>query len=156
MAIYRKDRKRVYSSLAIWRFPAKNCGNLGKFQKTSILVCGNLGKRRNKGPAANELRVFCDETVAAFQTHPKLNPVDVAGTTDFIKIFIKFWKLFNVKGIGTDGRYNDSLRAVLRSSDEPRLKFLLDLGHMADKMKKSGKNRVHELTSDTSYLQFIC
>ena len=51
-------------------------------------------------------------------------------------IFIKFWKLLNVKGIGADGRYNASLRAVIISSDDPRLKFLLDLGHMADKMKK--------------------
>ena len=57
----------------------------------------------------------------------------------------------NAKGIGADGRYNDSLRAVIRSSDDPRLKFLLNLGHMADKMKKSGKNRVRELTTDTAH-----
>ena len=101
--------------------------------------------------------MFCDETVAALQTHPKLNHDSVAGTADFIKIFIKFWKILNVKGIGADGRYNDSLRAVIRSSDDPRLNLLLNLDHMADKMKKSGQNRVRELTTDTAhFLSHTC
>ena len=103
------------------------------------------------------LKVFCDETVVALQTHPKLKNIDVSGTTNFISIFVKFWKILNVKGIGADGRFNDPLRAVVKFPDDPRLQFLKDLGDMAKNMKKSGKTRVRTLTADTSgFLYHTC
>ena len=54
------------------------------------------------------LRVFCDETIAALETHPGINKDSAMGTINFLK----FWKIVNVKGIGADSRFNDTLRAA--------------------------------------------
>ena len=43
------------------------------------------------------LRVFCDDTIAALETHPVINKANVLGTTNFIKIVVKLWKIFNVR-----------------------------------------------------------
>ena len=35
------------------------------------------------------LRVFCSETIAAFESHPKLNWDDMKGTANFLKIVVE-------------------------------------------------------------------
>ena len=66
------------------------------------------------------LRVFCDETIAALESHPKLDGVDVHGTLQFIRIIVRFWKILNVKGPGADIRFKDFDREVIRTPDDPR------------------------------------
>ena len=79
------------------------------------------------------------------------------GTANFIKIILKFWKIVNVKGEGADTRFRDDSRGVIRSSNDPRLLFLLDLADMADKMKNTGGKRIRQLTEDTAEsLSHLC
>ena len=35
------------------------------------------------------------------------------GTINFLKLIVKFWKIVNVKGIGADSRFNDTLRGKI-------------------------------------------
>ena len=103
------------------------------------------------------LRVFCDQTVSALETHPFLDTKSVEGTANFIKIILKFWKIVNVKGEGADTRFRDDSRGVIRSSNDPRLLFLLDLADMADKMKNTGGKRIRQLSKDTAEsLSHLC
>ena len=47
------------------------------------------------------LRVFCDETLSALKSHPELlNEADVDGTIIFLELFVRLWKILNVKGPG--------------------------------------------------------
>ena len=66
------------------------------------------------------LRVFCDETIAALESHPKLDGVNVHGTLEFIRIIVRFWKIVNVRGPGADIRFKDIDRGVIRTPDDPR------------------------------------
>ena len=69
------------------------------------------------------LKVFCDEMLSALKTHPAIDHTSVTGTANVIRIFIKFWKIINVRGIGADVRYKDPDRAVIRSVDNSRYIF---------------------------------
>ena len=103
------------------------------------------------------LRVFCDETIAALETHPGINKDSAMGTINFLKLIVKFWKIVNVKGIGADSRFKDTLRAVMRSPDDPRLDFLIELADMADKMTNTATKRIQHLTRDTGRaLSHVC
>ena len=103
------------------------------------------------------LRVFCDDTIAALETHPVINNANGLGTTNFIKIVVKLWKIFNVRSPREDQAHNDPLRAVIRMHNDPRLQFLLDVAAMADRMKPKESPRVCSLTQDTSkFLSHIC
>lgn len=95
------------------------------------------------------LRVFCDETLAALKTHPSMENVD--DTTVFLSIFIKFFKIVNVKGRYEDICTRDKYRAVFSSNNDKRLNFLLNLAGMVEKMApdKQGQ-RIKNLTKDTS------
>ena len=96
------------------------------------------------------LRVFCDATVSALETHPFMDTKSVERTANFIKIILKFWKIVNVKGEGADMHFRDASQGIIRSPNDPRLSFLLDLAGMADKMKNTGGKRNRQLTKDTA------
>ena len=93
------------------------------------------------------LKIFSEETVAAFKTNKDVKDAD--GTISFIGKIINFWKIVNCKGSSADVRFRDPMRAPMRSPDDSRLGFLLALADMADKMKLSGKRR-KMLTKDTA------
>ena len=93
------------------------------------------------------LKIFSEETVAAFKTNKDIKDAD--GTISFIEKIINFWKIVNCKGSSTDVRFRDPMRAPMRFPDDSRLSFLLELADMADKMKSSGKRR-KMLTKDTA------
>ena len=103
------------------------------------------------------LRVFCDETIAAMETHPGINKDSAMGTINFLKLIVTFWKIVNVKGIGADSRFNDTLRTVMRFLDDPRLDFLIELADMADKMANTATKHIQHLTRDTGRaLSHVC
>lgn len=70
------------------------------------------------------MKVFCDETVAALESHPRIDHRSVIGTTIFIKLLVKFWKILNVRGLNADIRFKDPDRAVIRSKLDPRLGYV--------------------------------
>ena len=39
------------------------------------------------------LRISCDETIAALESHPKINNEAASGTVNFLKIVLKLWKI---------------------------------------------------------------
>ena len=136
---------------------------LKKAEDSSLLKLSKLNdvavfpKPIERQSVATCLRVFCDETIAALETHPKINNEAASGTANFFKIIVKVWKIFNVKNPWEDQKHNDSVRAVIRMSDDPRLQFLLDVAAMADDMRPTSNSRVRSLTADTAkFLAHIC
>ena len=87
------------------------------------------------------LRVFCDETLAALKTRPLMENVD--DTTVILSIFIKFFKIVNVKGLYEDICTRDKYRAVFSSKNDKRMNFLLNLADMVKKWHLI--NKVKEL-----------
>ena len=62
-----------------------------------------------------------------------------------------------LKSVGEDKRFNDPLRAEIRSIDDSRFLFLKDIGQMTEQMKPSGKERIKCLTRDASkFISHIC
>ena len=97
------------------------------------------------------LKIFCDETASALRTHPTTKDLEgVKDTADFISLFVKFFKIVNVKGKMADIRHNDSRESVISDPNDERLTFISKLGDMALKMKKKGKVRERKLTHDTA------
>ena len=72
------------------------------------------------------------------------------GTTNFINLVVKLWRIFNVHGRREDQVHNDQSRAAIRMCDDPRLQFLLDIAGMAHAIKAKEKPRFRSLTSDTA------
>ena len=97
------------------------------------------------------LRVFCDETLSALSTHPKIDQTNVKGTVVFLKMFIEAWKIINVHKLGDDKRLRDPLRSVINSTDDLRLQQILSLSQICEDMDcHNGKNRIKTLTVETS------
>ena len=97
------------------------------------------------------LKVFCDETVSALETHPGITTENVRGTISFLSKIIKFWKICNVKGLYADVCFRDPAKGVILSPDDEKLNYLLDIAEMADQMKTPSQGkRVKELTKDTA------
>ena len=46
----------------------------------------------------------CDEPVVALKTHPELLDKNNSGTINFIKMFVNFWKIVNVRDLNADRR----------------------------------------------------
>ena len=103
------------------------------------------------------LRLFCDKTIAALESHPKINNEAASETVNFLKIVLKLWKISNVKNPRENQAHNDAMRAVIKMLDDPRIKFLLDVAAMADGMRPTINPIVCSLTSDTAkFLAHIC
>ena len=95
------------------------------------------------------LRVFCEETLTALKVHPSVTASE--GTSLFMKKVVDMWKILNVHTMNKDIRHNDPLEAVVKSPDDPRLTYLLEMGEMFKNMgRKEGKKRVKALSTDTS------
>ena len=77
------------------------------------------------------LRVFCEETQAALCSHPGMKTRDVHGTALFVKKDVDMWKILKVKTTGIGIRHNNPLEAVIKSPDDPRLNYLLEMGEMS-------------------------
>ena len=72
-------------------------------------------------------------------------------------IIVKYWKIIDAKGVGADIKFNDLLRAVVKSTSDHRLEFLLKLADIADGMTSSGNKCIQQLTRDTgSALSHVC
>ena len=93
------------------------------------------------------LKIFCDETITALKTHTCVKEAD--DTIRFLEIFVKFWKIVNVRVPYLDQRYRDPAKAVISSPDNERLLFLLQLGVMAEQMTAKQGKRHCQLTRDT-------
>ena len=103
------------------------------------------------------LPIFCDETIAALESHPKINNEAALGTVNFLKIVRKLWKIFNVKNPRENQAHNDAMKAVIKMPDDPRIKFLSDVAAMADGKRPTTNPRVCSLTSGTAkFLAHIC
>ena len=85
---------------------------------------------------------FCDETIEALESHPKINNEAASGIVNFLKIVIKLWKIFNVKNLRENQAHNDAMRAFIKMPDDLRIKFLLDVAAMADGMRPTTNPRV--------------
>ena len=73
------------------------------------------------------------------------------------RIFIKFWKIVNVKAPGEDQRLNDTARAVIQSSEDWQLDFLMDISNMVKDMKPMKGSRIKCFTNDTSkFIHHTC
>ena len=107
--------------------------NLYELEKISLVNLSRLNEtavhskpiERQRVPTC--LRVFCEETIAAFETKDA-----VKGTVTFLKMFVEFWKIVNVHQVGANVRLRDDLPAVMRSPDDWRLKYLLKLADIVE------------------------
>ena len=83
------------------------------------------------------------------RVHPDIQ-YDVSGTALFLEKVVDMWKVLNVSTTGKDIRHNNPLEAVVRSADDPRLTFLLEMGDMFLQMSPPGGKRVKSLRKDTA------
>ena len=63
----------------------------------------------------------------------------------FIEIFLQFWKIVNVEGLGANLHFKDPNRDVIKSASDNQLKFLSDL---AVKVQNTGSNQRNKKKSD--------
>lgn len=74
------------------------------------------------------LRIFDETNVAALRLNDaSLQESDFAlqqTTSNFIELFIKWWKIFNIKSVNKGIRLNDSWQMPFTSCDDDRLNFL--------------------------------
>ena len=96
------------------------------------------------------MQVFCDRTISAPRTQPRLIDLDVNGTANFLHTYVDFWKIVNVHGSFEDVRLNDERRLVITSPFDQYLQFLRDLGDLAKSMSPALISvLVKSLTRDT-------
>ena len=62
---------------------------------------------------------------------------------------MRFWKIANTKGPYADIRYKDPDRAVISTSEDARLAFLLSLATIAEQMTTKQANRQFQLARET-------
>ena len=88
------------------------------------------------------LNVFSDETVTALQTHTSLDVLDTTRTVQFIKMFLQFWKIANVKSLKANLRYKDADRDVIRSPSDSQLKTSSSLAERVKDMRSTDRKRI--------------
>ena len=88
---------------------------------------------------AHCLRVFCDETIVALKSNKNIGNVD--DTAEFISIFVKFFKVVNVKLRGEDCRLKDGDRKVISSADDSHLSYLFEIADIVERMETEKKER---------------
>ena len=76
--------------------------------------------------------------------------MDTVGTVKFIKMFVQFWKIVNVKGLGANLRFNDPDRDFVRSANDIQLNILTRLADSVKSMGSHQKKRVQQLSTATS------
>lgn len=130
-------------------YEAERCELFRQSHLTSAAVSPNPIQRQS---VPLVLKVFCDETAAALRLRGENS------TAAFVEIFVKFWKLMNVRAPSLDQRYNDKYRSVI-SADEPWqfdfLRHIADLAHFM--APEHARNRDQTLCADTArWLRFTC
>ena len=95
------------------------------------------------------LCVFCEETIAAFRTHPDIENKAFEATAIFVEKIISFSSVFNVKAPGAGICFRNELRGEIHSVDDRQLQLLHETAELSNFMKPSGK-QVKQLTQDTS------
>lgn len=91
------------------------------------------------------LNVFCDETISALRIRGEND------TADFITLFLRFWKVCNVKGSNLDVRYNDKYRGVVQRDLRWQYELLKDVAFVAQFMMPLNKgDRKNKFTRDTA------
>ena len=85
--------------------------------------------------------MFCDETVVALQTRTSINSANTSGMVYFIEMFLQFWKIVNVKGLGSNLRFKDPKRDVVKSAVDNQLKFWSNLAVKEQNMESNKRNR---------------
>ena len=97
------------------------------------------------------LKVFCEEAYTAIINHQGMRNVDGREhTAGFIKIFVKLWKILNVKSVGVDVRLNNKLQAVVQDPLDKRLNMILQFGEMALQMRGGQGKHYKQYTRDTA------
>ena len=70
---------------------------------------------------------------------------------------VAFWKICNTKEKGEFEFFKDNLRGEITDPNDVKLRILLKIADMAEKMTAKGKNRVRQLTRDTGKaLAHVC
>ena len=106
------DRIAMWSHLVQLR--KCESGGLLKLSKLDdVAIAPTPIERQKVGPC---LRVFCEETLTALGTHSGLKGTEISGTMAFIELFVKFWRVANVRTINADGASRDPLRAIIESA----------------------------------------
>ena len=135
---YAYDGKTKYASwssiLSLFRLKENSIVKLSKL--TSVSVAPKLIERQKVSTC---LQVFCEETATALKSNSSIKEAD--DTITFIEIVVRFWKIANTKGSYADIRYKDPDRAVISTSEDARLAFLLSLATMAEQMTRKQENR---------------
>ena len=70
------------------------------------------------------LCVFCEETVAAFRTHPDIENKAFEGTAIFIEKIISFWSVVNANAAGAGICFRNELCGEIHSVDDRQLQLL--------------------------------
>ena len=96
------------------------------------------------------LCVFCEETVAAFRTHPGIENKAFEGTAIFIEKTISFWSVANVKAPGAGIRFTNELFGEIHSVDDRQLQLLHKTTELSNFMKFPGE-RIKQLYSRYQY-----
>ena len=101
--------------------------------------------------------MFCYETIAALETHSGIDQTDARGTIQFLKIMTAFWKIMNTNEKGEMKLFKDELRGEITDPEDMKLKILLKIADMAERMTAPGKYRVRQLSKDTgTALAHVC
>ncbi len=73
------------------------------------------------------LKVFVEKTVAAVNHYGLQNHVDVSGTSKFINIILRLWKVLNVKSTDKGRRKRDNDLDPIRSIADENVQYLCDV-----------------------------
>ena len=92
------------------------------------------------------VNVFNEKTVAVLSEK---------ATGVMVKNVTKMWNILNVKTTSAGHRLNDPDREPITDANDPRLSFLLEIGHCFNEMKSKYTHRVRSLTIDTSNALFL-
>ena len=97
------------------------------------------------------MRFFCEETLSALSTHPKIDQSNVKGTVVFLQRFTDAWNILNVHKLVDEKRLRDRLRSVIESPDDLYLTQLPSRSKIFEIMDcHNGNKRIKMLTVETS------
>ena len=146
LIFYEGDEKKVASWAHLENLLSHESQHLVKMSKLSRVAVYPTPVEKQK--VSYCLMVFCENTLNALRCHSELGNAN--DTALFLEKVLRFWKTLNVKSPYEDVRMRDDCRAVIRSEDDPNLRFLLEFGEMALKMMNRNSPRQKCLTKDTA------
>ena len=69
------------------------------------------------------MNIFNKKTIACLRHHARHE------TTHFVELVTRMWKILHIKSPNAGRNLNDGDREILTTTDDPRLEFLLKMGH---------------------------